>query len=806
VNLTVSSAENTEQETHRLPMRRPLLALSVAFALGILFTDLFRPPALAGWLVAGVATASAAILALMKIGGPLRFLLWLLALLALGVARGELDEPRVPPSRSGKLVVMGTAATGWLPGKDLRRLELDVHAVREVGGDEMRLRGRMRLAVLGEDPCPPVLPGDGLRVLATLRAPRSVKNPGVLDYARLLRRRGIDWTGTADSCTQLLMEYGSGPFSILRFFEQARAGLQRFVASREASPEARGILTALTVGERGRIPEATAEDFRKAGLAHLLAISGLHLGFVAAGLYFLLVFLLARTRKLVLRLDVRRLAAAVVIPVTIGYTLLAGAHLPAVRACIMVLGFLLAVLLRRDSDPLQTLCAAALVILGLWPQSLFEVSFQLSFCAVLVIVLGMPVVTGWLRLPLTRPEEAWWRRFLVRVAHFLLVTLLATLGTAPLVAFHFNQVSVMGLLANLLAVPLAAFLIVPLGLIFCLLYPISGVLAGFFADVGLFLSGLLADLAAWFGGIDFGWFHVATPTIFELILLYATLLFIFQLGRRRWARWAVLAGVVLLIGSWGVGRLSPLLSDKLEMTVIDVGQGDSILVRFPGGDTLLIDCGPAREGGFDAGRRIVAPYLWARGITRLDAVAITHPQADHAGGLPSIIELFRPKEIWTAEPLEKVSGARILRAGDRPRPGVLVLWPPESLEGLESNERSLVLRIVHEKTAFLLTGDLEEEGEAGLLEQDADLSANVLKVGHHGSRKATSDQLLARVQPGIAVISAAMRNPFGFPHRELLSRLGAKKVKVFRTDHHGAVKIVSDGGHLEVTPWVTMAE
>lgn len=798
-------------------MRRPLVALSVAFALGILLEDLTSLPVLVGWLVVAAATSSAAVLALVKVGGELRFLLWLLAVFSLGVARGDLPEPEVLPHLEGKLVVAGMARSGWQPGPDLRRLEMDVDSIREIGQPETHVRGRLRLAVPKGDPCPAILPGDRLRVLAFVRPPRSVRNPGVFDYARFMQRRGIDWTSTADSCVHLLVEYGPKPASIRRLSEGVRAALQRFISRREAPDQAKGILTALTVGERGRIPEQVQEDFRRAGLAHLLAISGLHLGFVAAGLYFLLVFLFARTRRLVLRVDVRRLAALVVIPVTIGYTLLAGAHLPAVRACIMVLCFLLAVMVRRESDPLQTLCAAALIILGVWPQALFEVSFQLSFSAVVVIVLGMPVVTTWLRLPLMRSEEPWRRRFLVRVAHFLLVTFLATLGTAPLVAYHFNQLSIMGLLANLLAVPLAAFLIVPLGLLFCVLFPISALTAGLVADLGLFLSALLSDLAAWFGGFSFASFRLATPSIFELILLYATMLFILQLGRLRWARWAVLSGIVLLLVSWSTGRLAPLLSDDLEVTVIDVGQGDSILVRFPGGDTLLVDGGVAREGGFDTGARVVAPFLWSQGITRLDAVAVTHPQADHAGGLPSVVRWFRPKEIWTAEPLganpitvplaqaaaEVGAQVHILRAGSEPRPGVSVLWPPESLEGLESNERSLVLRITKEKYAFLLTGDLEEEGETGLLWQDVDLRADVLKVGHHGSKLATSRQFLERVQPDFAVISVGQGNRYGFPHRNLIERLEARQIRIFRTDRHGAVMVSTDGESLEAIPWVT---
>ncbi|MBW1870696.1 MAG: DNA internalization-related competence protein ComEC/Rec2, partial [Deltaproteobacteria bacterium] len=373
-----------------------------------------------------------------------------------------------------------------------------------------------------------------------------------------------------------------------------------------------------------------------------------------------------------------------------------------------------------------------------------------------------------------------------------------------------------GLLANLVAVPLAAWLIVPLGLLAALVFPLSAGLAGLIADAALGLTGWLVELAGWLGGISWAAFFMATPSVLQVIVSYATT-FMFLKMKLRWARWAAVSGLGLLVVLWVIGRLAPIFSDKLEVTFLDVGQGDSTLVRLPGSDTILIDGGEAQEGGFDTGRQIIARFLWGQGITHLDTVVVTHPQSDHAGGLASIVRIFRPRELWTAQALEdkpatealaraaKETGTHVrqLRAGQQmlATEGLVVdvVWPTKAAQELSDNERSLVLRISYGQHTFLLTGDLEKDGEAGLIARAIELEADVLKLGHHGSRNATSNELLEKVKPDFAVASAGRDNSYGFPHPELLERLEAAGVRVFRTDLHGAVSFETDGQTLEVS-------
>jgi competence protein ComEC len=803
----------------RLPMRRPLISLSLAFGCGILVQGISGLPSLIGWALAGTSALAAAGLAQLKRGGVLRFFLWLLAFLSLGFARGALPPIKSGPPVEDLAVIQAQARSAWDVYPDRRRIEVNLEAMGAQFQAPKPVAARTLLSVrdpAGAVDCPRLLPGDQFLAMARIHQPRSRHDPGLSDIAAGMHRRGIDWIGWLRSCRDILVTNKPVSLSARRWIANARSAFAGFVFERKADSASKGILTAMTTGQRGLVGEKVKQDFARAGLAHLLAISGLHLGFVAFGLYALMYLLLARIGWLVMRFDVRRISAAAVIPATLFYTLMSGAHLPAVRACVMVLCFLAAVIARRQSDPLQTLCAAALIIMGIWPQSLYQVSFQLSFTAVASVILAVPVLAEKLRLPLDRAglDDSWRRRILVRTAHFALLTFVASLATAPLLAHYFNQLSLTGLLVNLVAVPLATWVIVPLGLVTALLFAVFPLLAGLVADAALMAAGWLAGLASHVAEFSWSAIHVSTPSFVQIGLIYI-LLFCVLKWRRLWARRLAVASLFSLLAIFVAGWLGPLLSSDLEVTFLDVGQGDSAFLRFPGGDTLLVDGGDAREGGADSGLRVVAPFLWYRGITRLDVVAVTHPEMDHAGGLASVVRLFAPHEIWTARPLDEMpatrpllaaarevgANVRRLHAGDRPQLGkntaIEVLWPDAESEALETNERSLVLRVSLDQRSFLLTGDLEKEGERLLIESGKELGADVLKVGHHGSRQATSKELLDRVKPSLAVISVGGQNAHHLPSSETIERLREAGVKILRTDSDGAVTISTDGLDLE---------
>jgi competence protein ComEC len=813
----------------RLPMRRPLLGLAVAYAAGLVLADALAPPPALGLLLAGLTALSAGGLALARRGGALRFLLWLLALLSLGLARGGLPPapPGSPPEE--RAVIRGRALSGWARGPDSAELRLQVEAVQPPLGDFRALGGEVRLRVRrGEAPaglagCPEVLPGDRLRALARLRPVRGPANFGLPDAALSARRRGLRWVGSVASCQDVLVELSPVTPSLERLAARSRAAVDALLAGRGGTPDARAVLAALTTGDTAGLTPEVRQAFSRSGLAHLLSISGLHLGLVALGLYLALRWLLVRLPRLALRLDVRRLAAALCLPALLYYVLLTGAQAPVVRAGVMVAACLVAELLRRRADTAQTLAAAALVILGLWPQALFGASFQLSFAAAAGLVWAAPRLCARLGAPLAptadAPRAGPWARLRARLVQLCVVSLVAGLATAPLVAHHFGQVSWMGLLANLVAVPLSTWLIVPLGLGAAVLLPLGVTLAGPVADVGVWLCEGLVALARLLGGVPGASLELTPPGWLGVTLAYGVLVGLLIMGRGRLGRALVAtAGALLVLGvAWSAW--APRLGGELELVFLDVGQGDAILVRLPDGADLLVDGGPGPIGpGYDPADRVLLPALRALGVRRLEAVVATHRHPDHTGGLPAVLRALRPREVWwpprqawaedeagseahaeVADAAREVGAVvRELGAGDRPleRGGasVEVLWPPrQGTDALGENERSLVLRVAFGERRALLAADLEGEGERALTARGGDLRAELLKVGHHGSLGASASGFLQAVGARRAVISVGSGNPYGLPHASALARLRTAGVHWLRTDRDGAVRFRTDG-------------
>ncbi len=819
-------------------MRKPMVPLVLFFAGGIGLREYLGPLEWLYWLLVGMSIALAVVLALKKSVPFFRFLLWSAAFVGLGLLRGGGWVESGSPPTSERVVVTGVARSGWQRFDSMCRFDMRAESYRHPGSSDNFIDAVLRVTVWknpeAKIECPLILPGDRLSVWVRMKPPHSSRNPGVSDRLARLRREKVDWLATAGGCETIWVEESTPRFSLRRMSEGLRDKILDAVESYPASEASKGIVAALSVGERGLLPQTVKDSFQSTGLMHLLAISGLHVGLVALGMYLLFCRMLMLWPAWRPHWDVRKVAGLMVIPVVIFYTLLAGAALPAVRACVMAVVFLSALVLERDTDPLQTLAASAMIILIAWPQSLFEVSFWLSFSAVFFIVIGVPrfakaVGLRDLRQYSDKPRHIRWG---VRLGYMFLVSVAATLGTAPWVVKYFNQLSLIGPFINLIAIPLVCWVIVPLGLLAAVFVLVSDWLVNGVIGLNLWiadwLSAAISELGAWSGANII----LSMPGMFELCAWLAglgALILALPKGNlpsvqewslRRKARWiAVLSGLVLM-SIFGWKQYQHWTWDHLQVTFIDVQQGDGILVRFPSGKTLLVDAGQAWEGKSDTGRWVVAPFLWGQGIRRLDFVAVTHRDSDHAGGLWSIVNMFKPKELWInaklgdvpltsrLERLARDVGIKIrqLRIRDKAyrEDGceVDVVWPSREALDLGENERSLVLKIHTRQHAVLLTGDLEAEGEQRLLAQNLDIRSDVLKIGHHGSRQAAGDELLERVRPKIAVISVGAHNRHNLPHRELLDRLMEKQIEIYRTDHHGAITVDLHAGAIKVSPWV----
>ncbi|OGB95885.1 MAG: DNA internalization-related competence protein ComEC/Rec2 [candidate division NC10 bacterium RBG_16_65_8] len=508
------------------------------------------------------------------------------------------------------------------------------------------------------------------------------------------------------------------------------------------------------------------------------------------------------------------------------YAALAGASASVIRAAVMADVYLLAVVLDRRGEVLNSLALSALALLWWNPRFLHDVGFQLTYLATLGIILVLPRCQSRLG---SLPRPIRWT--LESVA----ITVAATIVTLPILANSFNRISPAGLLANIPIVPLsgmitalgtaacAAFLVVPTGLTW--LNQVNG-----------WLVDALFALARWFGGWLWSSVRVYTPTAGMMFSYYAALawdLWAFPAvptdgsaeRSHRWAGWAAVACCLLLAGQvlW---RLHPAAEDgRVRLTMLDVGQGEAIYVEVPGRGRMLVDAGGMLGEGFDVGQRVISPFLWHAWVDRLDVVVLTHPQSDHIGGAPTILRTFPVGEVWTGgspatSPMDvwiqeylrhRRIPHRVVEAGDPPlRWGAAAIQvihpgandadeaPLRPGRKLGANDRSVVLRVQLQDQAILLTGDLERDGEAAILRSGTALKAQVLKVPHHGSRHSSTEALIGAVGPTAAILSVGHRNPFRHPHPEVLARYRAAGVRVWRTDRNGAIDVEMRPGETRV--------
>jgi len=771
-------------------VRRLLPALALAQIAGILAAD-------AGWIAARPAlacgVAAIAIGALLARGPSARVALALLATASAGAAAlarqleaADAARPAVPFEATIEATVRAVAALGD------GALRMELEAAAAVAPADAAVPEQLAVWLSPEPGAPPgleaALPGERVRARLRLSAPESRRNPGTPDAALRARRRGVGASARpvhAALFVRLPEREGWRPLAPLHAL-RARAGARLSAHGRGGD-----LLRALALGDQGPLPDAAREACAALGLSHLLSVSGLHLALLAA-----LAFGAARRALLAAglgaRCDVRRPALAIAVACAAAYALLAGGAVPVRRSLVWLAALAIAVAARRRASWTAPLCFAALAVLAVEPEAVFDPGAQLSFAgsAALAAALSPPPRRGASRV----------RAFL---EDGLRASATATLATAPLAAYHFGRSAPLALIANAIAVPWTGWALLPGALAATAAAalpawaPLEAVLKALarLADASL----AACEAAAQRFGTAAGGAPPCAPALLAALALTA-------LGLR--AR-ATLSRAAAALAAGGVLALAPparVAPDPARVVVLDVGQGDAVLVQSRDA-AVLVDAGGSPAAASDVGLRTVLPALRALGVRRLDLVAVSHGDLDHRGGIPAVLRGIPASEVWVphgalADPAfaeirraARTSGARLRERGAASPPlalpglAIAALWPPRQAAASSRNDRSLVLRVDAGGRRVLLPGDLESGGEALLLASGADLRADVLKLGHHGSRTSSSAAWLAAVGAALVVASAPCHGRFAMPDAEVVARARAAGAALWWTGRDGAVRV-----------------
>ncbi len=665
----------------------------------------------------------------------------------------------------------------------------------------MRLRARL----YPSGPLPGLLPSQRVRVRCTLKPLEGRANPGEPSAFARHQRRALVAGGSFDPRGLLVL---SGAPGLSVAVDAKRRALASTAARLAPSADAAHLYVALAAGLRADLGDAVEDEFARSGLAHVLSVSGLHvaaLGVAARALvrFFWVLLPMRRLR----RVEARTAALPFALLAVWGYTLFTGAQVPALRSAIMTTLLLAGAALKRRSDPLNALCLAGVLLVGLQPAAVADLSAQLSLLSAAALILLAPMIRD--ALPVPRPDpsrQTGWRLTAARAREAAVVTLCASaavvLTTAPLIAMAFERLSLMGLLSNVVCLPLctASAVLAASG---AGLFWLSGAAAAPVVWLGAWSCELLLWASRAFAALPLSTISVSAPPAGAIATWLLGLLAL-ALTRGRWRALgvsALCAGALLWVAP-RFERASP-----LEVTFLAVGHGDAIVVSS-GRHHALID-GGGSPGGADTGARFVLPFFKRRHIDALDLAVLSHAHPDHALGLASVLSRVPASALWLPAgvgrgPLvsalleskvphaEVEAGAPAFALGEA---RIEVLGPPHDRLMLESeNDRSVVLRVQHGDVSFLLTGDLEEAGEEAL----ATSPVTVMKAPHHGSRTSSTAGLLERARPRFAVFCVGKGNRFGFPHAEVVARYEAAGARCYRTDLDGAITFRSDGKEVSV--------
>ena len=805
---------------------RPLFHLLFAFISGIVIGRHLSPEPVIIYIL---AFSFWSVLLFFRVQGRETWLLPLVLFVLIGIlASSRIPNPDRPPRAIHQLlqeknvILTGTVSHSLEQGPTDSRMILKLTSFKKDDGWQTA-SGKLLLTMRNCQKQWPV--GQRLAGRVRLRPIRNFNNPGAFNYRQHLANQRVWLRGYVRSDLDLV-PLGKPEQSCKSILHAWRNKVRAFIDG-WLPPDLAGFYRSLLLGERYALSADLREQLYEAGIGHLLAISGLHLGLVAGFAFLICHFVLVRLPPVAGRWGARPVAVLAAFPVALGYGLLTGMALPALRATLMLTVFTLAFVVERERDLVNSLLLAAFLILSIYPEALFSASFQLSFIGVAALICTLSA------LPVPRllvPQNDKWEKLRSlgrRVYQFVCGSLIISLYTAPVALYHFHRFATLGLLANLIAVPLVGFLVLPAGLLAVLSLPLSVSLAGFLLTLGsLALSPIIA-LSGKVASITWANFWPGSPGAWQVALAYLILLLPLAKARR-WCRFSLMALCsLILIVSWVIPNHFHSARSLLRVTFLDVSQGNSAVVEFPGQSIMLIDGGGFQGNSFDVGRYVLAPYLWHRRITRLDTMVLSHPHPDHYQGLRFVAAHFPIEQFWystlswwdpdlrslvktLAEKKAALLGPRQL-VTDRYINGVevQVLHPAADFTDSsttptdkELNNLSLVIRLKYKDVSFLFPGDMEKETEDQLASLPHLEPVDVLLVPHHGSRTSSSLPLLKRLKPKIAIFSVGFENHFHLPAHQIRRRYDALSIRTYRTDLDGAITVTTDGRQIEVETFI----
>lgn len=674
-----------------------------------------------------------------------------------------------------------------------------VHSIPKIDGDRMSLliktpdgekwAASYRIQSLAEkDKLSHLEPGMACELTGTLEKPKQATVPGTFDYHQYLYRQHIHWSYSVTSIRNCSQSSGVR-YKLLSL----RKYIVSFTNTKLPSDSA-GIVQALTVGERSYLDDDVLNAYQNLGVVHLLAISGLHVGILTAGLFYAMI-----------RLGITRENASILLLLFLPiYVILTGAAPSVLRAALMSGIYLAGSLFQQRVNSAGVICLSYIVLLLFNPYYLFEAGFQLSFAVSFSLILSSSI----------------FQHSKTGLGQLTMVSVIAQLGSLPILLYHFQQFSIMSIPMNMVLVPFYTFCILPAAVI--------GVILLFFsASVGQFLFYWFDVMMTWtnrlitkIADIEIFTIIISRPAPALLLLFTLTvIILLMSIEKRSYLRLTVSAG--LFCATLTLLFIFPYVSSDGEVDMIDIGQGDSMFVSAPyqkgrvlidTGGTLSYSSEPWREKQhpFSLGEKVLIPFLTAKGIKQLDALILTHADQDHIGEAEVLLKHHKVKRLiipkgFVSEPhdekvlrtarqegvaIEEVKRGDVLQIKDLQ----FHVLSPETPDPASKNNSSLVLWMKTGSLSWLLTGDLEKEGEQEIISVFPNIRADVLKVGHHGSKGSTGEEFIKQLQPKTAIISAGENNRYHHPHQEVLQLLKSRSIRVLRTDQSGTIQYTYKNG------------